>query len=167
MSGQLHAPTTLPQRNSPQYPLDRRLGGPQNQSGQHGEEKKLAPMGTQTVTLRLSSPLPVTILTAVSQLLLYISSYRNCFYTNKYNYIISNMTLYSQVISDTWHKHWRKLNQKSKQLWYHKQCERIQHETLLIKDYCCIVIIPDSGRTLIPTAVSTRITLSWCTSSGQ
>jgi hypothetical protein len=28
-----------PQGKSPQYPLDRRLGGPQGQSGQGGEEK--------------------------------------------------------------------------------------------------------------------------------
>jgi hypothetical protein len=28
-----------PQGNSPQYPLDRRLGGPQSQSGGSGEEK--------------------------------------------------------------------------------------------------------------------------------
>jgi hypothetical protein len=30
-----------------QYSLDRGLGGPQNQSGRHGEEKNLAPTGTQ------------------------------------------------------------------------------------------------------------------------
>jgi hypothetical protein len=30
-----------PQRKSPQYPLRRRLGGPQNRSGQRGEEKIL------------------------------------------------------------------------------------------------------------------------------
>jgi len=28
-----------PQGNSPQYPLDRRLGGPKSQSGYGGEEK--------------------------------------------------------------------------------------------------------------------------------
>jgi hypothetical protein len=32
----------------PQDPLDRRLGGPQSQSGQHGEEKILDPPGTPT-----------------------------------------------------------------------------------------------------------------------
>jgi hypothetical protein len=29
----------------PRYPLDRRLGGPQNRSGRLGEEKKTAPTG--------------------------------------------------------------------------------------------------------------------------
>jgi hypothetical protein len=29
-----------PQGKSPQYPLDRRLGGPQSQSGHSGKEKK-------------------------------------------------------------------------------------------------------------------------------
>jgi hypothetical protein len=39
VSGQLHAPAALPQRKSPWYPLDRRLGGPQNRSERGGEEK--------------------------------------------------------------------------------------------------------------------------------
>jgi hypothetical protein len=39
MSGQLHAPATLPQRKSPWYPLDRKRGGPQSHSGHSGEEK--------------------------------------------------------------------------------------------------------------------------------
>jgi hypothetical protein len=39
VSGQLHAPAALSQRKSPWYPSDRRLGGPQNQSGHCGEEK--------------------------------------------------------------------------------------------------------------------------------
>jgi len=38
VSGQLHAPTSLPQGKSPWYPLDGRLGGPQR-SGCGGEEK--------------------------------------------------------------------------------------------------------------------------------
>jgi hypothetical protein len=37
-SGQLHVPDALPQGNSPWYPLDRRLGGPQNHSERGGEE---------------------------------------------------------------------------------------------------------------------------------
>jgi hypothetical protein len=38
-----------PQENSPWYPLDRRLGGPQSQSGRGGEEKNsLASAGTRT-----------------------------------------------------------------------------------------------------------------------
>jgi hypothetical protein len=32
-----------PRDNSPQYPLDRRLGEPQNRAGRHGEEKILDP----------------------------------------------------------------------------------------------------------------------------
>jgi hypothetical protein len=39
VSGQLHAPTALPQGKSPCYPLDRRLGGHQSRSGRGGEEK--------------------------------------------------------------------------------------------------------------------------------
>jgi hypothetical protein len=31
----------------PQYPLDRRLGGPQSRSGRHGEVKILDPTGTR------------------------------------------------------------------------------------------------------------------------
>jgi hypothetical protein len=38
-SGQLHSLTALPTGKSPQYPLDRRLGGSQSQSGCGGEEK--------------------------------------------------------------------------------------------------------------------------------
>jgi hypothetical protein len=40
----------------PRYPLDRRLGGPQSQSGRSGEEKILDPIGTRTPTPRSSSP---------------------------------------------------------------------------------------------------------------
>jgi hypothetical protein len=32
---------------SPRYPLDRRLGGPQSQSGRRGEEKNLDPTGAR------------------------------------------------------------------------------------------------------------------------
>jgi hypothetical protein len=35
---------------NPRYPLDRKLGVPQNRSGLHGEEKILAPTGTRTPT---------------------------------------------------------------------------------------------------------------------
>jgi hypothetical protein len=45
------APLVLyPRGKIPQYPLDRRLGGPQSWSGRHGEVKILAPTGTQTPT---------------------------------------------------------------------------------------------------------------------
>jgi hypothetical protein len=39
VSGQLHAPAALPPRKEPQYPLDRKLGGPQSRPGRDGEEK--------------------------------------------------------------------------------------------------------------------------------
>jgi hypothetical protein len=36
----VHAPVALPPGKEPtQYPLDRRLGGPQSRSGRDGEEK--------------------------------------------------------------------------------------------------------------------------------
>jgi hypothetical protein len=41
--------------NSPRYPLDRRLGGPQHRSKRHGEENILDSTGTRTPTPRLSS----------------------------------------------------------------------------------------------------------------
>jgi hypothetical protein len=40
-----------PQGKSPQYPLDRRLGGSQCRSLRRGEEKILDPIGTRTLTL--------------------------------------------------------------------------------------------------------------------
>jgi hypothetical protein len=43
VSGQLHAPAALPQRKSLSYPLDKRLGGPQSQSG-CSEEKNSQPL---------------------------------------------------------------------------------------------------------------------------
>jgi hypothetical protein len=51
VSGQLHASAALAPGKSPLYPLDRRLGGPQNQAGRRGEEKILASAGTRTPTL--------------------------------------------------------------------------------------------------------------------
>jgi hypothetical protein len=44
VSGQLHAPAALPQGNSPWYPLDKRLDGPQSRSGHGGEEKNSQPV---------------------------------------------------------------------------------------------------------------------------
>jgi hypothetical protein len=43
VSGQLHATAALPQGKSPWYPLDRRLGGPQNRSGRDGEKNSQPP----------------------------------------------------------------------------------------------------------------------------
>jgi hypothetical protein len=39
VSGQLHAQAALPRGKIPQYPLDRRMGGPHNHSGRRGKEK--------------------------------------------------------------------------------------------------------------------------------
>jgi hypothetical protein len=50
----------------PPVPLDRRLGGPQSQSEQRGEEIILDPTGTRTLTSRSSSPSPVAIPTTLS-----------------------------------------------------------------------------------------------------
>jgi len=44
MSGQPRAPAALRQGRNPWYPLDRRLGGPQNRSGHGGEEKNSQPL---------------------------------------------------------------------------------------------------------------------------
>jgi hypothetical protein len=45
-----------PRGKDPWYPLGRRLGGPQNRSGQREEEKILDPTGTRTLTHWSSSP---------------------------------------------------------------------------------------------------------------
>jgi len=42
-SGHLYSPTALPPGKEPWYPLDRRLGGPQSQSGHGGKEKNSQP----------------------------------------------------------------------------------------------------------------------------
>jgi hypothetical protein len=41
VSGRLHPPAALPPVKEPRYPLDRRLGGPQNRSGDGVEEKNV------------------------------------------------------------------------------------------------------------------------------
>jgi hypothetical protein len=57
VSGQLDAPAALPPGKEPRYPLYRRLGGPQSQSGRCGEEKILHPTGTQTSNSRVIQPI--------------------------------------------------------------------------------------------------------------
>jgi len=42
--GQLPAPAPLCSGTEPQYPLNKRLGGPQGQSGHFGEQKNLLPL---------------------------------------------------------------------------------------------------------------------------
>jgi hypothetical protein len=54
--------------NTPKYPLDRKLGGPQSQPGRSGEEKILDPTRTRTPTPWSSSPQPVAIATRLSRL---------------------------------------------------------------------------------------------------
>jgi hypothetical protein len=48
VSGQVHAPAALNPGKSPWYPLDRRLGGPQNRPGRYREKKNIAPAGNPT-----------------------------------------------------------------------------------------------------------------------
>jgi hypothetical protein len=43
MSGHLHASAVLTPTRNPQYPLNRKLGGPQSRFGRFGEEKNLLP----------------------------------------------------------------------------------------------------------------------------
>jgi hypothetical protein len=67
MSGQLDAPAASPQGNSPRYPLDRRLGGPQSLSGRGGEERRISlllppgiePQSVSMVFETLSQPILV------------------------------------------------------------------------------------------------------------
>jgi hypothetical protein len=76
MSDQLHAPAAYNAGKEPQYPLDRRLGGPQNQSGSCGEDENLLPL--LGVELQPSSPQPVDVLIEPSWLLmLYLKIYFN------------------------------------------------------------------------------------------
>jgi hypothetical protein len=55
VSGLLHAPTTFTQGNSPRYPLDRRLGGPQSRSGQPAGVKILTPTRPRNLSLHRSA----------------------------------------------------------------------------------------------------------------
>jgi hypothetical protein len=79
MNGRIHAPAALPPGKIPRYPLSRRLGGPQNRSGQRGEEKDLASIGTRNPTPRSSSPQPVAIPIAQSKLFAYKKNENNTF----------------------------------------------------------------------------------------
>jgi hypothetical protein len=57
VSGQLHALATFPQGKSPWYPLNRRLGGPQSQSG-HGVKEKKKPVPDNTESIHHFRSLP-------------------------------------------------------------------------------------------------------------
>jgi hypothetical protein len=50
-NGQLHAPADSLRGKNPQYPLDRRLGGPQSRSGRGGEEKNSLPRSLGLISL--------------------------------------------------------------------------------------------------------------------
>jgi hypothetical protein len=56
-----------PRGKSPQYPLDKRLGEPQNRSGRRGEKKIFNSTGTQTPIPRSFSPQPVAVPTELSR----------------------------------------------------------------------------------------------------
>jgi hypothetical protein len=64
----LHAPAPLPLWKDPQYPLDRRVDGPQSRSGQHGDEKILDPTGTQTPNPVIQSIIIIIIIIIIIQL---------------------------------------------------------------------------------------------------
>jgi hypothetical protein len=66
VSGQLHASAALPRVKNSRCILDRRLGGPQNQSGRREEEKTLDHIGARTPNPRPSIPWPVAIPIALS-----------------------------------------------------------------------------------------------------
>jgi hypothetical protein len=49
---QIRAPAALSPGLEPQYPLDRRLGGPESRSGGYGEEKHLFPLPSSSYPTR-------------------------------------------------------------------------------------------------------------------
>jgi hypothetical protein len=58
VNGQLRTPAALSAKKDPRYPLDRRLSGPQNQSGQGKEEKNLALIEIRVPNFQTSTALP-------------------------------------------------------------------------------------------------------------
>jgi hypothetical protein len=64
-----------PRGKSHPYPFDRRLNGPQNRSGRHGEEKILDPTGTRNQTPLLVQPVASSYPTALSRLPKFISDH--------------------------------------------------------------------------------------------
>jgi hypothetical protein len=71
VSGQIHEPAALPQRKSPWYPLDRKLGGPQSRSGHGGEEKNSQP--TSCLKFRIVQSLDQRCTTELSRLIFFYS----------------------------------------------------------------------------------------------
>jgi hypothetical protein len=61
VSGKLHVPGGLPRRMGPRFSPDRRMRGPQSQSGSGGEEKRSLP--SQELNSGCSAHSVVTILT--------------------------------------------------------------------------------------------------------
>lgn len=60
-----HRVVILPQRKDHQYPLNRRLGGPQTQSGCCGEEKNIFPM--PDIKLQFLSQLANSLVTVLTE----------------------------------------------------------------------------------------------------
>jgi hypothetical protein len=70
VSGQLQTPGALPPGKKIRYPLDRRLGGPQSQSGRGVEEKNSQlPPGIEPQSSDRPARKPVAIPTELSRLL--------------------------------------------------------------------------------------------------
>jgi hypothetical protein len=63
-----HPDRFIPREIAPRYPLHKRPGGPQSQSGWHGVTKILDPHRDSNYDPWSTTPLPVAILTALSQL---------------------------------------------------------------------------------------------------
>jgi hypothetical protein len=83
---------SLPAGKVPQYPLYRRLGGPQSWSGHRLEEKTFASARDRTPVSRLSSLWLDTIMTELLQL-------HNCSCTNfNYHYNVSELKLYTAFV---------------------------------------------------------------------
>jgi hypothetical protein len=80
VSGYLHTLTTLPHGKNPQYPLNRRLDGPQKCSGQFGEKRNLLLLpGITPRSLENPAHSLVTILTGLSWLLSLYFEHQNKF----------------------------------------------------------------------------------------
>jgi hypothetical protein len=105
VSGQLHAPATLPQGKSPQYPLDRRLGTSQSLSGRGCKEKNSQPL--PGFEFPIFQPVAQRYTTELSRLLAYIiqackkEKSGKIFRPNKDEvkcYVTENFVIYSHLV---------------------------------------------------------------------
>jgi hypothetical protein len=125
------APQLLyPRGNRSQYPLDTRLGGPQNQSGCYGEEKNLTPARNQTLAIQL-------VLTEVFQLLSNCSNYLKL--QSSYTFIIGFCFLAFYI-------HFGKCshnvpNQNDENLLYIIFIENLLQKTYMLSDQSVIYIV--------------------------